>query len=132
MVAVSIHGLALSAHGTSLPRDRSTASSQGVLMKTMDAIQSALGPEDQAVWNHRYFWDSWDRGGPVGSLSKYVTRNDLVVGGYTLAPPNQKSRVRQGDRRTGLTPAARTDRQEARHRSPRQGQQTFSVPDTSE
>jgi len=48
MVAVRIHGLALSAHGTSPPPDRNTASSQGALMETMDAIQGAFGPEIDA------------------------------------------------------------------------------------
>jgi hypothetical protein len=48
MVAVSIHGLALSAHGTSLPADRNTTSSQGALMETMDAVQGTFGPKIDA------------------------------------------------------------------------------------
>ena len=47
MDAVSIHGLALSAHGTSLPPDRNTTSSQGALMETMDAVQGTFGPQDR-------------------------------------------------------------------------------------
>jgi hypothetical protein len=45
MVAVSIHGLASSPHGTSATPDRNTASSQGALIEGMDAIQGALGPK---------------------------------------------------------------------------------------
>lgn len=45
MVAVSIHGLASSPHGTSATPDRNTASSQGALIENMDAIQGALGPK---------------------------------------------------------------------------------------
>jgi hypothetical protein len=48
MVAASIHGLALSVHGTSPPPDRITASSQGALMETMDAIQGVFGPKIDA------------------------------------------------------------------------------------
>ena len=50
MVAASIHGLALSAQGTSAPPDRNTASSQGALMETMDAIQGGFGPETDPEW----------------------------------------------------------------------------------
>jgi hypothetical protein len=45
IVAVRIHGLVLSPHGASLPPDRSTASSQGALMETMDAFEAASGPK---------------------------------------------------------------------------------------
>ena len=48
IVAVRIHGLVPSPHGTSLPPDRSTASSQGALMDTMDAIKDALGPKNRS------------------------------------------------------------------------------------
>lgn len=53
MVAASIHGLALSPQGTSAPPDRNTASSQGGLMETMDAIPGEFGPkiDHQAVSN---------------------------------------------------------------------------------
>jgi hypothetical protein len=65
MVAASIHGLALSTQGTSAPPDRNTASSQGALMETMDAIQGGFGPriDHQAVRN--CWWD-WPRRWDVG------------------------------------------------------------------
>jgi hypothetical protein len=50
MVAASIHGLALSLQGTSAPPDRNTASSQGGLMETMDAIQGGFGPKTDPEW----------------------------------------------------------------------------------
>jgi hypothetical protein len=50
MVAASIHGLALSPQGTSAPPDRNTASSQGALMETMDAIQGGFGPKTDPGW----------------------------------------------------------------------------------
>lgn len=50
MVAASIHGLALSSQRTSAPPDRNTASSQGALMETMDAIQGAFGPKTDPQW----------------------------------------------------------------------------------
>lgn len=43
MVAARIHGLASSLHGTPAPADRITPSSQGPLIKAMDAIQDVLG-----------------------------------------------------------------------------------------
>jgi hypothetical protein len=57
IVAVRIHGLILSAQGTSLLPERSTASSQGALIETMDAIQDALGPKiDPAGFRHFVRW----------------------------------------------------------------------------
>jgi hypothetical protein len=47
MVAASIQVLVSAPQGTPTPPDRITASSQGVLMDAMDAIQYALGSEDQ-------------------------------------------------------------------------------------
>jgi hypothetical protein len=47
MVAASIQVLVSAPHGTPAPADRITASSQGVLMEVMDAIQGALGSEDR-------------------------------------------------------------------------------------
>ena len=47
MVATSIQILASALQGISAPVDRITASSQGVLMKAMDAAVGALGSGDQ-------------------------------------------------------------------------------------
>jgi hypothetical protein len=52
MVAAKIHGFAFSPHGPSLPPERSTACSQGTLMETIDAVQSALGPEIPSAKSH--------------------------------------------------------------------------------
>jgi hypothetical protein len=45
MVAARTHGLAFSPHGTSLPPERNTISSQGALMEIMDAIRGVFGPK---------------------------------------------------------------------------------------
>jgi hypothetical protein len=48
MVATSIQVLDPASQGTPSPADRITASSQGVLMKAMDATQGAFGSEDES------------------------------------------------------------------------------------
>src|SRR5580700_1952041 len=71
IVAVRIQGLVLSPHGTSLPPDRSTASSQGALMETMDAFQATSGPKiDPAKARAHDFLTSLLRNYGLGRLTQ--------------------------------------------------------------
>ena len=62
MVAIRIQIRDSAAHGTSVLADRMTASSQGALMKAMDAIEGALAPKvDRADAINCGEYENWDR-----------------------------------------------------------------------